>query len=97
MLPVDPHASFGGPTPVFDCHVLLTKPSSPGQPWRARCAAAPQVTAEGDSERAVLQTMVSRFRFFLFEHQQRGEPVPWTTPELTAAPGEIERWIPVHL
>lgn len=97
MLPVDPQASMGGSTPVFNCHVLLTKPSSPGQPWRARCAAAPQVTAEGHSERSVLQTIVSRFKFFLWEHQQQGRPIPWTTPELSPVPGELERWIPVHL
>jgi len=92
-----PHDLSPGPVPVFDCHVLLTKPAAAGDLWRARCAAAPQIAAEGDTERAVLQAIVTRFKFFLHEHRVRNEPIPWTHPEETAAPGELERWIPVHL
>jgi hypothetical protein len=89
--------SLTDPVPVYDCHVLLTKPAAPGEPWRARCAAAPDVHAEGANERAVLQTLVTRFKFFLHEHRLKGEPIPWTQPELTPVAGEVERWIPVHL
>jgi hypothetical protein len=85
------------PVPVFDCHVLLTKPASPGDPWTARCATATGVTAAAATEREVLQQIVSRFKFFVHDHHLRNEPIPWTTPPLTAAPGELERFIPVHL
>ena len=83
--------------PVFDCHVLLAKPSVAGAPWRARCAAAPQIESEGATERAALQALVTRFKFFLHEHRLRNEPIPWQQPELTPSPNEVERWIPVHL
>ena len=83
--------------PVYDCHILLAKPASPGEPWRARCAAAPDIAAEGPNERTVLQALVMRFKFWLHEHRLRNEPIPWTTPELTPAANEVERWIPVHL
>lgn len=86
-----------GVVPVFDCHVLLTKPAEPGGLWTARCAAAATVTAEGPSERDVLQKIVSRFKFFVHEHHLRNEPIPWTTPPLIPQPGDLERWIAVHL
>ena len=91
------HALPTGPVPVFDCHVLLTKPAEPGGMWQARCANAAEVTADGPTERDVLQKIVSRFKFFVHEHQLRKEPIPWTTPPLTASAGELERWIAVHL
>lgn len=90
-------AEHSGPVPVFDCHVLLTKPATPADSWSARCAAAETVTAEGPTERDVLMKIVSRFKFFVHEHHVRGEPIPWTNPPLSPQPGDLERWIPVHL
>jgi hypothetical protein len=86
-----------GPVPVFNCHVLLTKPTAPGELWTARCATAATITADGSTERDVLQKMASRFKFFVHEHHVRGESIPWTTPPLSPAPGELERFFPVHL
>lgn len=83
--------------PVFDCHVFLTKPTTPGEKWRARCARAPQVEADGATERETLMAIVSRFKFFIPEHHVKNEPIPWADPPLTPSPGEVERFIPVHL
>lgn len=83
--------------PVFDCHVLLTKPVAPGEKWRARCARAPQVVAEGATERETLMAIVSRFKFFVHEHHVKKEPIPWVDPALSPSAGEVERFIPVHL
>lgn len=85
------------PVPVFDCHVLLTKPSSPEERWRARCSRAPHIVADGATERDTLMAIVSRFKFFVHEHHVRKEPIPWTDPPATPTNGEVERFIPVHL
>jgi hypothetical protein len=85
------------PVPVFDCHVLLTKPASPGERWQARCARAPQIIADGATERETLMAIVSRFKFFVHEHHVKKEPIPWADPALSPGPGEVERFIPVHL
>ena len=90
-------SNSSSPVPVFDCHVLLTKPVDAGGLWTARCATAAGVTADAATEREVLHKIVSRFKFFVHEHHVRGEPIPWTTPPLAAQPGELERFIPVHL
>jgi hypothetical protein len=86
-----------GSVPVFDCHVLIRRRTEPGGKLFARCAAAPSVTAEGTTEREVLQSIVIRFKYFVQEHLGQQQPIPWTVPELTPEPGEVERWIPVHL
>lgn len=83
--------------PVFDCHVLLRKPTESEQRWQARCAAAPSVTAFGSTERETLQAIVIRFKYFIEEYRRESQPIPWTTPELIPEAGEVERWIPVHL
>ncbi len=85
------------PVPVFDCHVLLRRPGHPGELFQARCAAAPDVTAQGATEREVLQALVIRFKYFVEQYHARGETIPWQTPETPPAADEVERWIPVHL
>ncbi len=85
------------PVPVFGCHVLLRKPQLPGEPYRARCANAPTVMAEGSTERDVLMAIVTRFKFFLHEHRVHQQPPPFQSPPLTPVNGEVERFIPVHL
>jgi len=85
------------PVPVFNCHVLVRKPTAAGEPWTARCATAAEITADAPTERELLQKIVSRFKFFVHEHHVQGEPIPWTDPPLTPQPGELERFIPVHL
>lgn len=89
--------SITTPVPVFDCHVLLSKPVSQGEKWRARCARAPHIVAEGATERDTLMAIVSRFKFFVHEHHVKKEPIPWTDPALAPEAGEVERFIPVHL
>lgn len=88
---------FSGGVPVYDCHVLLRRPTEPGGRFSGRCARAPSVTAEGSTERETLQAIVIRFKYFLQEHESQGRAVPWTEPPAQPEPGEVERWIPVHL
>lgn len=85
------------PAPVYDCHVLLRKPTEPGGRWIARCAAAPEVAADGPTERETLIALVTRFKFFLHEHCAQSQPIPWRSPPLSPQDGEVERFIPVHL
>jgi hypothetical protein len=87
----------GPAVPVFDCHVLLRKPSQPGERFAARCARAPHVQATGTTERETLQQIYIRFKYFLTEHQSQGQAVPWHDPPCQPEPGEVERWIPIHL
>ncbi len=85
------------PVAVYDCHVLLRRPAEAGGTFQARCAAAPSVSAEGPTEREVLQSLVIRFKYFIQEHQTAGQEIPWQSPELSPEPEEVERWVSVHL
>ncbi|OYW20643.1 MAG: hypothetical protein B7Z55_06975 [Planctomycetales bacterium 12-60-4] len=82
---------------MLNCHVLLRRPTDAGELYVARCAAAPSVTSSGSTEREALQAIVIRFKYFIQEHRGTGRPIPWISPEATPEPGEVERWIPVHL
>lgn len=87
---------LGSSVPVYDCHILLRKPRGPGERFQARCARAPEVIAEGATERETLQSLVIRFKYFLEEHRKTGT-IPWREPALSPEPDEVERFIPVHL
>ena len=82
--------------PVFDCHVILSTSSQPPA-VRGRVANLPAITAEGAVERDVLMKLVAQFKAFLVDHRARQVEVPWQDPADEPGPGEVERWIPVHL
>ena len=85
----------GSSVPVYDCHVLLSGPDESGA-YRARLAAFDGITATGSTERDVLLAIVKAFKDRLIRLSEAGEKIPWKTTE-SPAPGEVERWIPVHL
>lgn len=85
-----------GSVPVYDCHVILA-PSEDGGGYVARSATLSGVTATAGTERDVLRKMVDAFKQRLIAHRNAGEPIPWLEPADTPQPGELERWIPVHL
>lgn len=89
--------SAAADVPVFNCHVLLHRPTESGGRFSARCAAAPEVTAEGFTERETLQSLVIRFKYFIEQHRSQGQAIPWQDPELLPGEGEVERWVSVHL
>jgi len=82
--------------PVFDCHVLLSGPDDAGR-YRARAANLDGVTGGGTSERQTLLSVVTAFKAVVGDFHRNGEPIPWKEPPETPVPGEVERWIPVHL
>ncbi|GAB4138111.1 MAG: hypothetical protein Tsb009_06060 [Planctomycetaceae bacterium] len=85
-----------GNVPVYDCHVILSPQDEQGL-FFARVASLPSVTATGNSERDVLQKIVATFKAKLIEYRNAGQPIPWAETPETPGPGEVERWIPVHL
>lgn len=84
------------PIPVFSCQVLVT-PGVEGAPWRGRAANYAGVEVTGDSERVVLQQFVKQFKAFASAKLERGEPVEEIKPPEAPQPGELVRWIAVHL
>lgn len=82
--------------PVFDCHVIVTPPDDSGG-YRARAANLEGIFAEGPTEREALQDLVRAFKARVAEHMSDQSAVPWKVPPERPVPGEIERWLPVHL
>lgn len=83
------------PVPVYDCHVILTPPDSDGV-VRGRVSTLPEITACGQSERHILQSIVKDFKAALIRYREAGEKIPWQAAE-APQPGETQRWVPVHL
>lgn len=83
------------PVPVYDCHVILSAPDENGL-IHARVSTLPGVTATGQSERHILQSIVKDFKAAIIRYRKAGEDIPW---QVTAKPqaGETQRWVPVHL
>lgn len=84
------------PVPVFSCHVILSVPDESGR-RRARVSNLPNLTAIGASEREVLMAIVKQFKSTVQEWTASGQPIPWSETPDQPAPGELERFIPVHL
>ena len=95
-MPELPIASDGNmPVPVYDCHVILSAPDENGI-IHARVSTLPEVTASGQTERHILQSIVKDFKAALIRYREAGEDIPW---QHVAKPqvGETQRWVPVHL
>lgn len=92
-LPVAGDASI--PVPVYDCHVILSRPDEEGV-MHARVSTLPGITASGRTEREILRRIVADFKSALIAYRERGEPVPWRQAQRPAE-GEMQRWVPVHL
>jgi len=81
--------------PVFDCHVLIAPADAEGY-LSARVANLPEITARARNERDLLRSIVTQFKAAAIKYHAAGG-IPWQNPPAVAAPGESERWIPVHL
>ena len=55
------------------------------------------ISAEGNTERDVLIQLTKRFKAIVQEYSQKQQPIPWIDPPETPGPGEMQRFIPVHL
>ena len=84
------------PVPVFNCLVILSSPDKHGH-RRGRVANFPGITAEGTSERDILAALMKSFKAAIQQHSKSGQQIPWIDPPESPAPGEVERFIPVHL
>lgn len=84
------------PVPVFNCIVILTKPSDDGR-QTGRVANLDGVTATGFSERDILTAIVKKFKTAVQEYTAKDQPIPWIESPEKPATGEVQRYIPVHL
>ncbi len=88
----------GGPgsVPVFNCIVLLRRIEETGR-LHGRIANLPDLSAEGNAERELLMVLTKRFKSVVQDHVQQQRAIPWIDPPESPAPGEQQRFIPVHL
>ncbi|MEZ6147726.1 MAG: hypothetical protein R3B91_20320 [Planctomycetaceae bacterium] len=91
-MPELPIASDGTmPVPVYDCHVILSAPDDNGI-IHARVSTLPEVTASGQTERHILQSIVKDFKAALIRYREAGEDIRLEARSETAS-GETQRWI----
>lgn len=83
-----------GPVPVFDCHVLLAQTDNG---YVARTANMDGITATGPTERDALRAIVKSFKQAVEKCVNEGVAIPFRDQPHAPEPGEVERWIPVHL
>ena len=84
------------PVPVYDCHVVFSGPDDAGV-LHGQVTNLPDIQATAKSERELLTQLVKRFKAELERYRTEGLEVPWRQRPVTLAPGERQRWIPVHL
>ena len=84
------------PVPVFNCHVIMGKPDESGR-FTGRTANLSGITATGYSERDVLTSLTKQFKDLVAKHSAAQTSSPWVQPSEIPGPGEVERFIPVHL
>ncbi len=85
-----------GPVPVFNCIININPRGADGL-VQARVANLPELTAEGASEREVLQRLVADFKRIVSERHAAGQPIDWQDPPLPPEPGEQQRLVAIHL
>jgi hypothetical protein len=84
------------PVPVFNCQVILSKPDDAGK-RTGRVANLAGITAEGHSERDVLSSIKKQFKAAMQEYAKAQQAAPFLDPPELPQPGEVERFLPVHL
>ena len=96
QLPDSSCGSTAGTVPVFNCIVILRKDPQTSR-VTGRVANLPELAAEASSERDLLFTLTRRFREIIQTATKAGQPIAWKEPPDSPAPGELQRFIPVHL
>lgn len=81
--------------PVFNCIVYVSNDAGSGV--RARVANLSGIECTAASEREALGKIVPAFKKRVSELMKTGASIPWIEPPSPAAPGENERFVPVHL
>lgn len=82
--------------PVFNCVAIFLP--IPGETKLAgRIANLAGISGEGNTERDVLILLTKRFKATVQEFSQKRQPIPWIDPPEIPGPGEMQKFIPVHL
>jgi len=81
--------------PVFNCRVIVSHDAD-GK-FTARAAELVDLSATGDSQREVLQKLVTAFKAQIAAYVAAGEEIPWIKPGHQRQPEESELFIAVHL
>ncbi|MEZ6061420.1 MAG: hypothetical protein R3C19_13835 [Planctomycetaceae bacterium] len=84
------------PVPVFNCHVILSVADENGRRC-GRVANLEGIEVAGTGEREILMAITRQFKAFVKKYHDAGRDIPWIEPPATARPGELERFVPVHL
>jgi predicted RNase H-like HicB family nuclease len=84
------------PVPVFNCQIILHRNETAGQ-IVGRVANLGGITAKGSTERDVLMQITKVFRLQVQTLTQEKTPIPWIDPPEQPGPGEVERFVPIHL
>jgi predicted RNase H-like HicB family nuclease len=84
--------------PVYDCHIILEGPDADGV-WSGRVTNLPDIVATAKSERELLRRLVDLFQQQLRRLRWDGVEIPWNREAArpAPAPGQRQRWVPVHL
>ena len=85
-----------GTVPVFNCIVILS-PDVATTRLKGRIANLADISAEGSTEREVLMALTKRFKSIVQDCAQNQRAIPWIEPPEQPAPGEMQRFIPIHL
>ncbi|MEQ9410164.1 MAG: hypothetical protein RIK87_20685 [Fuerstiella sp.] len=86
----------GQNVPVYSCHVILSRPDNTGR-LSGRTANLAGISAEGTSERDVLTSIMKQFKAAVQRYAQSNQSIPFLDPPEAPGPGDVERFIPVHL
>ena len=91
-------ACSGGPgcVPVYNCHIILSRIPATGR-LTARVANLADLSAEGNAERELLLFLTRRFKAVVQDCVRNQREIPWIDPPELPAPGEQQRYVPVHL
>jgi hypothetical protein len=82
--------------PVYSCRVYVAPKNEQGIVV-ARAAALADVVGRGESEREALQQVVALFKAKVSQCHHQQQEIPWIDPAPPPEPGEVERFLAVHL
>ena len=84
------------PVPVFNCQIILSNVGS-DQQIVGRVANLGGISVSGSTERDVLMQIAKIFKAQVQALSEEKIPIPWIDPPEKPGPGEVERFVPIHL
>ena len=82
--------------PVFNCVVNVSPAGADGMVV-ARVANLAGIETRGRSEREALSQAVAAVKAVIAVQVASGQPIPWLSAPAAPAPGELQRFIALHL